>query len=71
LKKAQEVTKQQLKESKAISKEEIEAERVVKNRRYVIPYGLEEIVKPLVGYIINKTNRIIDAKEKGLTVSFK
>jgi len=71
LKKARDITTQQLKTAKLKSKEELEAERVLRQRKYVIPYGLEEIIKPLVGYILNKTNRIIDARAKGLSVSFK
>lgn len=51
--------------------EEIEIERERKKQVFVIPYGLEDIIKPLVGYILHKTNKVIDQKARGEQVKFK
>lgn len=34
-------------------------------QRYVVPWGLEEIIKPMVGYILLRTFQQIDKKARG------
>jgi hypothetical protein len=34
-------------------------------QRYVVPWGLEEIIKPMVGYILLRTFQLIDKKARG------
>lgn len=36
-----------------------------KANKYVIPWGLEDIIKPIMGYILLKTNLQIDRLERG------
>lgn len=39
-----------------------------RSKKFVIPWGLEDIIKPIVGYILVKTNLEIDKLERGESV---
>lgn len=34
-------------------------------KKYVIPWGLEDIIKPIMGYVMLKVNLQIDKMERG------
>ena len=47
-------------EQKGDQDQEADIRKAKRAAKYVIPWGLEEIMKSTMGYILMKTNRIID-----------